>query len=71
MSRVPAGQEGLFGLDEVAPPPPAAERAAGPERSQNGSRNVRYRVAVEAAALDRLRALVAAHAPWLRIRYAF
>jgi hypothetical protein len=32
---------------------------------------VRYRVGVKADAVARVRALVAAHAPWLRIRYAF
>lgn len=42
-----------------------------PKRSQNGQWNVRYRNDVKRAGVDRLRALVAAHAPWLRIRYAF
>ncbi|MFD7063701.1 hypothetical protein [Streptomyces sp. NPDC059906] len=41
------------------------------ERSENGALNVRYRADVKAGAVARLRALVAAHAPWLRIRYAF
>ncbi|MFE6905715.1 spore photoproduct lyase family protein [Streptomyces erythrochromogenes] len=42
-----------------------------PKRSQNGSWNVRYRGDVKAAAVAAMRELVAAHAPWLRIRYAF
>lgn len=42
-----------------------------PKRSQNGSLNVRYRNGVKAEAVETLRTLVAAHAPWLRIRYAF
>ncbi|RZU30414.1 spore photoproduct lyase family protein [Blastococcus saxobsidens] len=42
-----------------------------PKRSQNGQDNVRYRAGVKRAALDRLRGLLAAHAPWLRVRYAF
>ncbi|MFG3550709.1 spore photoproduct lyase family protein [Streptomyces sp. NPDC047725] len=41
------------------------------KRSGNGALNVRYRAGVKAEAVARLRALVAAHAPWLRIRYAF
>lgn len=41
------------------------------KRSQNGALNVRYRNDVKAGALETLRGLVAAHAPWLRIRYAF
>ncbi|MEU3844313.1 spore photoproduct lyase family protein [Streptomyces sp. NPDC028635] len=41
------------------------------KRSQNGALNVRYRNGVKAQAVDTLRGLVAAHAPWLRIRYAF
>ncbi|MFC9946476.1 spore photoproduct lyase family protein [Streptomyces pratensis] len=39
--------------------------------SQNGSWNVRYRDATKAAAVDTVRRLVHAHAPWLPIRYAF
>ncbi|MFF8731954.1 spore photoproduct lyase family protein [Streptomyces sp. NPDC015171] len=39
--------------------------------SQNGAVNVRYRVEVKRHALDTLRDLIAAHAPWLRVRYAF
>ncbi|MGW6974922.1 spore photoproduct lyase family protein [Streptomyces sp. NPDC054952] len=42
-----------------------------PKRSQNGSLNVRYRGGVKAEAVETMRMLVAAHAPWLRIRYAF
>ncbi|WP_432155300.1 spore photoproduct lyase family protein [Streptomyces sp. bgisy153] len=41
------------------------------KRSENGALNVRYRGAVKARAVHELRELVAAHAPWLRIRYAF
>ncbi|MGW8745327.1 spore photoproduct lyase family protein [Streptomyces sp. WAC 04229] len=41
------------------------------KRSENGALNVRYRAGVKADAVARLRALVAAHAPWLRVRYAF
>ncbi|WP_432185638.1 spore photoproduct lyase family protein [Streptomyces tendae] len=41
------------------------------KRSENGALNVRYRADVKAGAVARLRALVAARAPWLRIRYAF
>ncbi|MGW6686246.1 spore photoproduct lyase family protein [Streptomyces sp. NPDC054961] len=41
------------------------------KRSENGSWNVRYRNADKAAAVDTVRRLVASHAPWLRIRYAF
>ncbi|WP_285737214.1 spore photoproduct lyase family protein [Kitasatospora phosalacinea] len=42
-----------------------------PKRSQNGSRNVRYRAGVKASAVETLRALIGARAPWLRVRYAF
>ncbi|MER7764468.1 spore photoproduct lyase family protein [Streptomyces sp. NPDC097619] len=42
-----------------------------PKRSQNGAVNVRYRPGPKAAAVAAVRALVAARAPWLRIRYAF
>jgi len=42
-----------------------------PKRSQNGQQNVRYRNDVKRAGVQRLSELVAAHAPWLRIRYAF
>ncbi|MFF9765397.1 spore photoproduct lyase family protein [Streptomyces sp. NPDC014636] len=41
------------------------------KRSENGALNVRYTNRVKAEAVDTLRGLVAAHAPWLRIRYAF
>ncbi|MYR42922.1 spore photoproduct lyase family protein [Streptomyces sp. SID5910] len=41
------------------------------KRSENGALNVRYRGGVKADAVARLRALVAAHASWLRVRYAF
>ena len=41
------------------------------KRSENGALNVRYRAGVKADAVVRLRALIAAHAPWLRVRYAF
>ncbi|MFI0999478.1 spore photoproduct lyase family protein [Streptomyces galbus] len=41
------------------------------KRSENGALNVRYRNQVKADAVRRVRELVAAHAPWLRIRYAF
>ncbi|MFN8074772.1 MAG: spore photoproduct lyase family protein [Kineosporiaceae bacterium] len=42
-----------------------------PKRSQTGGWNVRYRNAPKAAAVARVRELIAAHAPWLRVRYAF
>jgi spore photoproduct lyase family protein len=42
-----------------------------PKRSQNGQWNVRYRNDVKRSGVERLQELVAAHAPWLRIRYAF
>ncbi|MFH9403820.1 spore photoproduct lyase family protein [Streptomyces sp. NPDC017638] len=41
------------------------------KRSENGALNVRYDGRVKARAVHTLRGLVAAHAPWLRIRYAF
>ncbi|MGZ6792158.1 MAG: spore photoproduct lyase family protein [Mycobacteriales bacterium] len=41
------------------------------KRSETGGLNVRYRNAPKAQAVEDVRALVAAHAPWLRIRYAF
>ncbi|MFJ9038134.1 spore photoproduct lyase family protein [Streptomyces sp. NPDC102406] len=41
------------------------------KRSQNGALNVRYALEVKRQALTRLHELVAEHAPWLRIRYAF
>ncbi|MCW2636529.1 MAG: Radical domain protein [Blastococcus sp.] len=42
-----------------------------PKRSQNGQQNVRYRNDVKRAGVERLTTLIAAHAPWLRVRYAF
>ncbi len=47
---------------------PAAQET---KRSENGALNVRYAREVKRGALTRLRELIAAHAPWLRIRYAF
>ncbi|WP_055627625.1 spore photoproduct lyase family protein [Streptomyces hirsutus] len=47
---------------------PAAQET---KRSENGTLNVRYAREVKRSALTRLRELIAAHAPWLRIRYAF
>ncbi|MFH9657038.1 spore photoproduct lyase family protein [Streptomyces sp. NPDC017248] len=41
------------------------------KRSENGALNVRYTNRVKAEGVATLRDLVAAHAPWLRIRYAF
>ncbi|MEW2547008.1 spore photoproduct lyase family protein [Streptomyces sp. NPDC047002] len=41
------------------------------KRSENGALNVRYTRGVKREALARLRELIAAHAPWLRVRYAF
>ncbi|GHI82888.1 spore photoproduct lyase family protein [Streptomyces xanthophaeus] len=41
------------------------------KRSENGSWNVRYRTSGKAEAVASVRRLVASHAPWLRIRYAF
>ncbi|MFF8293394.1 spore photoproduct lyase family protein [Streptomyces sp. NPDC016309] len=41
------------------------------KRSENGSVNVRYRNAPKAAAVETVRRLVADHAPWLTVRYAF
>ncbi|MFE2015835.1 spore photoproduct lyase family protein [Streptomyces sp. NPDC059491] len=42
-----------------------------PKRSENGSRNVRYRNETKARAVEELSRLIAARAPWLRVRYAF
>jgi spore photoproduct lyase family protein len=42
-----------------------------PKRSQNGQWNVRYRNDVKRAGVARVQALIAAHAPWLTVRYAF
>ncbi|MFF8595017.1 spore photoproduct lyase family protein [Streptomyces sp. NPDC015220] len=41
------------------------------KQSQNGGSNVRYRTGVKGPAVRRLRELIAAHAPWLTLRYAF
>ncbi|MGW2463998.1 spore photoproduct lyase family protein [Streptomyces sp. NPDC001761] len=41
------------------------------KRSENGALNVRYATRVKADAVGTLKDLVASHAPWLRIRYAF
>ncbi|MGV9558239.1 spore photoproduct lyase family protein [Streptomyces sp. NPDC003401] len=41
------------------------------KRSENGALNVRYRNHVKAEALSDLGGLIATHAPWLRVRYAF
>ncbi|MER5891052.1 spore photoproduct lyase family protein [Streptomyces sp. NPDC001941] len=41
------------------------------KRSQNGALNVRYTADVKRRSLARLRELITAHAPWLRVRYAF
>ena len=42
-----------------------------PKRSQNGQLNVRYRNDVKRAGVERLTAMIAERAPWLRVRYAF
>jgi len=42
-----------------------------PKRSESGQLNVRYRNEVKRDGVARLRSLVARHAPWLPIRYAF
>ncbi|MFE5733858.1 spore photoproduct lyase family protein [Streptomyces sp. NPDC056528] len=42
-----------------------------PKRSENGARNVRYRTGTKASAVESLRRLIDARAPWLRVRYAF
>lgn len=47
---------------------PAAQET---KRSESGAVNVRYAREVKRDALARLRELIAEHAPWLRIRYAF
>ncbi|MET9497234.1 spore photoproduct lyase family protein [Streptomyces sp. NPDC006552] len=47
---------------------PAAQET---KRSQNGALNVRYALPVKQQSLARLRQLLARHAPWLHIRYAF
>ncbi|MFE5208561.1 spore photoproduct lyase family protein [Streptomyces sp. NPDC056600] len=47
---------------------PAAQET---KRSENGAVNVRYAREVKRDALLRLREIIAVHAPWLRVRYAF
>ncbi|MEV0847199.1 spore photoproduct lyase family protein [Streptomyces sp. NPDC049954] len=47
---------------------PAAQET---KRSLNGALNVRYDREIKRHSLERLRQLIADHAPWLRIRYAF
>jgi spore photoproduct lyase family protein len=47
---------------------PEAQEA---KRSQNGADNVRYDHRIKRDALVRLRELITARAPWLRVRYAF
>ena len=42
-----------------------------PKRSGNGQDNVRYRNDVKRSGVARLEFLIATHAPWLRVRYAF
>lgn len=42
-----------------------------PKRSQTGMWNVRYRNDHKRAGLTALHGLITAHAPWLRVRYAF
>ena len=42
-----------------------------PKRSEGGMWNVRYRNEVKRAAVRSVTDLIAAHAPWLRVRYAF
>ncbi|NEE46441.1 spore photoproduct lyase family protein, partial [Streptomyces sp. SID8455] len=41
------------------------------KRSQNGALNVRYAQEIKRQALTRMGQLLATHAPWLRVRYAF
>ncbi|MCZ9338059.1 spore photoproduct lyase family protein, partial [Streptomyces sp. TRM76130] len=41
------------------------------KRSENGALNVRYRNKAKAEAVETLRGLITARAPWLRVRYAF
>lgn len=41
------------------------------KRSESGGINVRYRNGVKGAAVETMRGLIATHAPWLRLRYAF
>lgn len=41
------------------------------KRSQNGAENVRYRVGLKQRSVAELKGLIAEHAPWLTVRYAF
>ncbi|MFJ9743289.1 spore photoproduct lyase family protein [Streptomyces sp. NPDC101166] len=41
------------------------------KRSENGALNVRYEARAKARAVARLRELITARSPWLRVRYAF
>jgi spore photoproduct lyase family protein len=41
------------------------------KRSQTGMRNVRYRNNPKREGVEMLRELIATHAPWIRVRYAF
>ncbi|WP_443052987.1 spore photoproduct lyase family protein [Streptomyces sp. NBC_00184] len=47
---------------------PAAQET---KRSQNGAINVRYSLEIKRQSLTRIQQLLSAHAPWLRVRYAF
>ncbi|MFF5644690.1 spore photoproduct lyase family protein [[Kitasatospora] papulosa] len=47
---------------------PAAQET---KRSENGALNIRYAREIKQRSLTRIRELLAAHAPWLRVRYAF
>ncbi|NED86472.1 spore photoproduct lyase family protein [Streptomyces sp. SID11233] len=47
---------------------PAAQET---KRSQNGALNVRYSLETKRHSLTRIHQLLATHAPWLRVRYAF
>jgi spore photoproduct lyase family protein len=47
---------------------PAAQET---KRSQNGALNVRYSQEIKRQSLLRVRGLLAEHAPWLHVRYAF
>lgn len=53
--------------EEVLWTPPLQQ----PKRSQSGMTNVRYRNEVKRTGVRTLLELVATHAPWLRVRYAF
>jgi hypothetical protein len=41
------------------------------KRSQGGMWNVRYRNEIKRAGVAAVQDLIATHAPWLRVRYAF